>query len=85
MVFFWQAKAHQGDFDNILKSVEQKLSETAASLQQAAGPEATAKAKEIRANLDSGLKTAVEQVDKLVKAVEPDATSKSTITSNIYC
>lgn len=71
-----EAKAHQPEVDNVIKQVEQKLSETAASLQQTAGPEATAKAKELKKNLDEGLKTAVAQVEKLVKAVEPDATSK---------
>lgn len=73
----WQAKAHQGEVDNVIKQVQEKLSQTAAQLQQAAGPEATAKAKELKKNLDDGLKTAVAQVEKLVKAVEPDATSKS--------
>ncbi|RZB40699.1 sgm1 [Asbolus verrucosus] len=69
-----EVKAHQGEVDNVIKQVQQKLSETATQLQQIAGPEATAKAKELKSSLDSGLKTAVAQVEKLVKAIEPDAT-----------
>jgi rubrerythrin len=77
-----EAKAHQGEVDNVIKQVQEKLSQTAAQLQQAAGPEATAKAKELKKNLDDGLKTAVAQVEKLVKAVEPDATKAKTDIQN---
>ncbi|XP_063924852.1 uncharacterized protein LOC135138769 [Zophobas morio] len=77
-----EVKAHQGEIDNVIRQVEQKLSETAANLQQAAGPEATAKAKELKKNLDDGLKNAVAQVDKLVKAIEPDATKAKTDIQN---
>lgn len=58
-----------------MKQVEQKLSETAKKLQEAVGPDATAQAKKIKENLDKGLKDAVAQAEKLLKAVEPDAKS----------
>lgn len=76
-------KAHQGDIDNVIQQVSQKLSETATQLQQAAGPDATAKAKELKTNFENGLKQAYEEVQKLVKAVEPDVKSAQQGVSNL--
>lgn len=72
----FQVKNNQGEIDNALKTVSDKLSEVAANLQSALGPEGQKQAKEIKAKLDQGLKDAVAQAEKLTKAIEPEATSK---------
>lgn len=59
-----------------MKQVEANLKEASTSLQNAVGPEATAKANEIKAKWDSNLKKTVAQIDELRKAVEPDVTRK---------
>lgn len=73
---FLQISAHKGDIDNVIKQVSEKLTETANSLQSAAGPDAQAKAKELREKFDTGIKSAYAEIEKLVKAVEPDVKSK---------
>lgn len=75
-MFGVQIKAHKGDIDNVIKQVSEKLSETANSLQQAVGPDAQAKAKELKEKFDVGIKNAYEEIEKLVKAVEPDVQSE---------
>lgn len=67
-----ESKAHEGEFNAAVKQLEAKLTETAAALQKAAGPEATAKANELKTTLDTNLKTTVAEIEKLVKKVEPD-------------
>lgn len=52
------------------------MKEASASLQKAVGPEATAKANEIKTNWDNSLKKTVAQIEELRKAVEPDVTRK---------
>lgn len=76
-------KAHQGDIDNVIKQVSEKLSQTAAQLQEAAGPDATAKAKELKNQFENGLKQAYDEVQKLVKAVEPDVKTAQQGVSNL--
>lgn len=71
-----ESKAHEGEFNTALKNLEAKLTETAAALQKAAGPEATAKANELKTTLDTNLKTTVTEIEKLVKKVEPDVKGK---------
>lgn len=78
-----KVKAHQGEIDNVIKQVSEKLSQTATQLQQAAGPEAAAKAKELRTQFENGLKQAYEEVQKLVNAVEPDVKSAQQGVSNL--
>ena len=67
--------AHKGEIDGVIKQVSDKLTETANNLQNAAGPEATAKAKELKSKFETGLKDAYDQIEKLVKAVEPNIQS----------
>nr|CAH7765606.1 unnamed protein product [Callosobruchus chinensis] len=64
---------HQGDIESVLKQVSEKLAETKTNLQKALGPEGQKKANEIKTDLDKGLKEAVAQVEKLTKAIEPEA------------
>lgn len=75
--------AHQGDIDNVIRQVSEKLSQTATSLQQAVGEENTAKAKELKDKFENGLKQAYEEVQKLVQAVEPDVKSAQQGVSNL--
>lgn len=79
----FQVKSHQGDIDNVIRQVSEKLSQTATQLQQAAGPDAAAKAKELKSQFETGLKSAYDEVQKLVKAVEPDVKTAQQGVSNL--
>ncbi|XP_018568197.1 uncharacterized protein LOC111691543 [Anoplophora glabripennis] len=68
-----EVKNNQGEIDTALKTVSDKLSEVAANLKSALGPEGQKQAQEIKAKLDKGLKDAVAQAEKLTKAIEPEA------------
>ncbi|KAJ8949204.1 hypothetical protein NQ318_021697 [Aromia moschata] len=68
-----EVKNNQGEIDNVLKQVSDKLSDTANQLKNALGPEGQKQAKDIKDKLDKGLQDAVAQVEKLSKAIEPEA------------
>ncbi|KAJ8917403.1 hypothetical protein NQ315_002427 [Exocentrus adspersus] len=68
-----EVKNNQGEIDQALKTVSDKLSEVATNLKNAIGPEGQKQAKEIKEKLDQGLKEAVAQAEKLTKAIEPEA------------
>ncbi|XP_030747545.1 uncharacterized protein LOC115876020 [Sitophilus oryzae] len=77
-----QTAEHKGDFENVLKQIETNFKSTADSLEKAVGPEATAKAKDLKKKLDDGLNNAITEAEKLVKAVEPGATQLKTDVTN---
>lgn len=52
------------------------MSDTSKKLKEITGDDVAAKAKQMKENLDKGLKDAVAQAEKLIKTVEPDAKSK---------
>ena len=66
-----QVKAHQGQVDNSVKQIEKQLKKTVVALQEAAGPDATAKAEDIKTKLNEGFKNTVDQVHKLTEAAQP--------------
>lgn len=60
-----------------MKQVSENLAATNENLQKAIGPEGQKKASEIKAKLEQGLKEAANEAEKLSKAIEPEASSKS--------
>lgn len=71
-----EVTAHKPEVDDLLKKVQARISEAGTQLEATVGADTTAKAKELRTKLEANLKTAFEEVDKLVKASEPDVKSK---------
>lgn len=67
-----EVKAHKPEVDDMLKKASANINEASLKLQEAVGPETTAKAKDLTAKLESGLKTFYTEFDKIVKASEPD-------------
>ncbi|XP_023016472.2 uncharacterized protein [Leptinotarsa decemlineata] len=68
-----ELKNNQGDIENVLKTVSEKLQEAKVNIQNSLGPDGQKKAQDIKNSIDKGLKDAVSQIDKLGKAVEPEA------------
>lgn len=71
-----QAQEHKGDVEQVIAQIKTSLTNTAQKLQEAIGPEAVNKAKELKSNLDEGLNKAIAQAQNLAKAAEPEAESK---------
>ncbi|XP_045468718.1 uncharacterized protein LOC123676668 [Harmonia axyridis] len=65
--------AKKPEIEKVLKSVEAELTKTSDSLKKLVGPDTTKKAEELKKTFDKNLNEAIEQVNKVVKAVEPDA------------
>ena len=63
---------NKGNVDNALQQFTAKLTENLQSLRQALGPDASAKANEIRSQLDNQVRNTAAEVDKLVKVVQPN-------------
>ncbi|KAF2892883.1 hypothetical protein ILUMI_13288 [Ignelater luminosus] len=63
---------NKGQVDSTLQQISVKLTENINALKQAVGPDATAKANEIRTQLDNHLKNSAAEIDKLVKVVQPN-------------
>ncbi|XP_018335961.1 putative leucine-rich repeat-containing protein DDB_G0290503 [Agrilus planipennis] len=78
---------NKGVVDDAIKQASQKLSETVKSLQNAAGPEVTARATEIKQKLDENVKSVAQEIDTLVKAVQPQLNEAgervSSLTKNV--
>lgn len=70
-----EVKAHEGEVSSVTQQVQVKLNEAATALQNAAGPDVTAKAKDLRVTLDSNLKKTVTEIEKLVRKAQPDVKS----------
>ncbi|KAG5871075.1 hypothetical protein JTB14_003003 [Gonioctena quinquepunctata] len=77
-----ELKNNQGGIDSVLQNVTDRLHEAKASIEKALGPDGQKKAKQIKDSLDKSVKEAVEQLDKLGKAVEPEATKVKTDIEN---
>ncbi|KAF2892882.1 hypothetical protein ILUMI_13287 [Ignelater luminosus] len=67
-----EIESNKGKTDDVLKQVSQKVTETLSSLQQLTGPEATAKANELKTQLDANFKTVAAEFEKLGKTVQPN-------------
>ncbi|KAK9872829.1 hypothetical protein WA026_019614 [Henosepilachna vigintioctopunctata] len=65
--------AKKPEIANALKSYEAGLTKTSEDLKKLVGPDAVKKAAEIQKSFDKNLKDTVAQVNKVIKAVEPDA------------
>ncbi|KAF7281592.1 uncharacterized protein LOC143194322 [Rhynchophorus ferrugineus] len=68
-----QTADHKGDFENVLKQFEENFKATATNLEKAVGPEATAKAKDLKKSLDDGINNAITEAQELAKVFEPKA------------
>ena len=65
-----EAKAHQPEVDNVIKSVEEKLAKTADDLKKTLDPKAKKQLEETKAKFDDGVKNAAAELDKLVKSIQ---------------
>ncbi|XP_045479676.1 uncharacterized protein LOC123684448 [Harmonia axyridis] len=65
--------ANKPELDKVIKQVKTELIKTSESLKKLAGPEATKKVEEVTKALEKNLNEAIEQVNKVVKAVQPSA------------
>lgn len=74
--FSLKVDAKKPEIEKVVKSVEAELAKTSESLKKLVGPDASKKAEELKKSFDKNLNEAIEQVNKVIKAVEPDAESE---------
>lgn len=66
-----EGKAHEGEINDAVKQAQTKLQEIATNLQNAVGPETTAKAKKLQEAFETNLEATVTEVKKFAKEVQP--------------
>lgn len=71
-----EGKAHEGEINDAVQQAQTKLQEIATNLQNAVGPETTAKAKKIQETFETNLEATVTEFKKLAKEVQPKLKGK---------
>ena len=74
---------NKGKSDDVLKQVSAKVTEAIGSLKQLTGPEATAKANELKTQVDNNLKTIAAEFEKLGQSIKPDLEHAGDSVSNL--
>lgn len=72
-----EAKVHQPEVNAYMEKVQKKLEEAATNLQNAVGPDATAKAKQLQTTFETNLDSTVAELKKFANEVQPKLKSKT--------